>query len=168
MTTAAHLTPEHFYAFGYIVSTYAKVETGFSFIIAKIIGVPRHVAVLLCEPYSSQSLRNVVSTVHTTDYDMSDDLRERITDLANQFEGFGQLRNAIAHDIWTKGFREGSIKPMRLNIRSGKPKFIGADDGERDWTLDELSDEAEKLQALHRAQQELIKDLGPEHEFDQE
>jgi hypothetical protein len=165
MTSADYLTQEHFYVFGYIVSNYAKVEQGFKFIVAKIIGVPRHVAVLLCEPYSTLSLRNVVSTIHTA-YAVPDDLRERLATHVKEFESFGPLRNAISHNIWREGTRQGSIKPMRLNIRSGSPKYVGADDAERDWTLDELADEAERLNALHNAQMKLLKDFGPEHQFD--
>jgi hypothetical protein len=166
MAEASHLTQAHFHAFGHIISTYAKVEQGFKFIIAKIINVPRHVAVLLCEPYTTQSLRNVVSTVHTA-YVVPDEIRERLIELVKQFEEFGKLRNAIGHNIWTEGTRADSIRPMRLDIRSGKPKYKGTDDAERDWTLQELQNEAHRLNGLHTDLCKLLDDFGPGHSFDQ-
>jgi hypothetical protein len=57
---------------------------------------------------------------------------------------------------------------MKLDIRSGKPRYKGTDDEERDWTLQELEDEAVRLNALHIAQLRLLDDLGAEHAFDEE
>jgi hypothetical protein len=165
MAEASHLTRDHFHAFGHIVSTYAKVEQGFKFIIAKIIGVPRHVAVILCEPYTSHDLRNVVRSIQAA-HDLPCGMAERITGLAKQFENFGPLRNAISHNLWREGVRSNSIKPMGLSIRSGKPKYKGVDDAERDWTLPELEGEALGLNALHATQLKVLDDLGAEHPFD--
>ena len=116
----SHLTQGHFHAFGYLVSTYAKVEQGFKFIIAKIIGAPRHVAMLLCEPYSAQSLRTVVQSISSA-YDLPNGMSGQIVDLTRQFEQLGPLRNAISHNLWREGVRPNSIKPMRLDIRSANP-----------------------------------------------
>src|SRR4051812_25560939 len=110
MVTANHLTQGHFHVFGHIVSTYAKVEQGFKFIIAKIIGVPRHVAVILCEPYSALHLLNVTRSIQSA-HDLPSGMSERITYLADQFDHFAPLRNAISHDLWREGIRANSIKP---------------------------------------------------------
>lgn len=91
----------------------------------------------------------------------------RIVDLTRQFEQFGPLRNAISHNLWREGVRPNSIKPMRLDIRSGKPKYKGTDDTERDWTLPELEAEAVRLNVLHATQLKLLDELGPEHAFDE-
>jgi hypothetical protein len=64
--------------------------------------------------------------------------------------------------MWKEGIRPNSIKPIHLDIRSGKPVFRGAEDDERDWTIQELEAEAIRLNALHSAQIKLLRDLGVE------
>jgi hypothetical protein len=121
----------------------------------------------MCEPYNVRSLLNVVKTIHTA-YDVPDALRERIDELVKRFEAFAQLRNAISHELWNEGARAHSIRPMRLDIRSGKPKYKGVDDVERDWTLQELRDEAHRLNSLHADLGKLLDDLGPGRAFDEQ
>jgi hypothetical protein len=155
--TPSELTRAHFYAFGYIVSTYAKVEQGFKFIIAQIIGVRRHVALVLSEPYTSENLRDVIKSL--AESDLAFDKAERVVDLAKRFEKFGPLRNAIGHNLWKEGARADAVKPMRLDIRSGKTRYKGLDATERDWTLAELDAEAQKLNQLHAEQVALLNEL---------
>jgi hypothetical protein len=161
----SHLTQGHFHAFGYIVSTYAKVEQGLKFIIAQILGVPRSIVMMLCEPYTSNTLRNVTRSINAAH--VLPGINERITNLVGEFKSFGLLRNNISHNMWIVGTRPNSIKPIRLDIRSGKPEFYGGDDTERDWLLSELEAEAMRLEALHALQLKLLNDLGAEDIVDE-
>jgi hypothetical protein len=151
-----------FHAFGYIISTYAKVEQGFKFLIGHLVDVPRPIAMMLCEPYTTANLRNVTKIIAAA-YDLPCDIRQRIADMVGELKSFGKLRNDIGHNMWKDGVRPNSIKPIHLDIRSGKPVFRGAEDGERDWTIEELEAEAVRLNALHSAQLKLLRDLGVEN-----
>ena len=87
------------------------------------------------------------------------EVADELRGLLKEFETFSRLRNSIAHNMWNEGTRDASVKPMRLDINSGKVKFVGIHEDENDWTIDELDAEALRLQALHGRQVELLQKL---------
>jgi hypothetical protein len=86
---SSSLEQAQFHAFGYIISTYAKVEQGFKFLIAHLIDVPRPIAVMLCEPYTTANLRNVTKSLAAA-YEPPSDVRQRITDMVGELKSFGK------------------------------------------------------------------------------
>ena len=154
-----HLTPAHFHAFGYIVSTYAKVEQGFKILISEMLDIDIYIAAILCEPYTTLQLRNVMNSLNKH-YTLPNDCNKRLCDLIGEFKTFSRLRNDIGHSMWTDGTRDKSVKPINLDIRSGKAKVLGISDDEHDWTIEELDAEAIRLNALHNRLSSLMEDLG--------
>lgn len=146
-----HLTPAHFHAFGYIISTYAKIEQGFKAIISGITGLDVNEIAIMTEPYSSMQLRNVITSMSEF-RPLPDRGNEQLKELISEFATFSKLRNQIAHSMWTEGNRPDSIKPLNVDIRSGKAKYFGIDEDERDWTIAELDDEAIRMMDFHQKQ----------------
>lgn len=154
-----HLTEAHYYAFGYLISTYAKVEQGFKIFIGRMSGMELYAVAIICEPYSALQLRNVLTSLNRH-FELPDDCNKRLCDLVGEFKTFSRLRNDIGHYMWTVGNRPNSVKPLGMDIRSGHAKAVGVNDQERDWTLEELNAEAIRLQDLHRRQVDLMVELG--------
>jgi hypothetical protein len=57
------------------------------------------------------------------------------------------LRNDVAHNLWRRGRRKGTIKPTVLSAR-GVLKILGISHNEREWTASQLIAEAQKIHAL--------------------
>lgn len=104
-------------------------------------------------------LRNVAKSIAKERFQQTPEI-ERFCQIVGDLGAFGALRNAIAHSRWTGGVRANSIKPMRVDIRSGSARFIGNNDEERDWTTDELTEEGRKLFNLNRRIVQFLKDTG--------
>ena len=136
-------------AFGRIINYYADAETGIKIALAGMLEIDMFELLVLTEPYSSLDLRNVAKSIAKHRFDAGRE-RDQFCQLVGDLGAFGPLRNNIAHSRWTKGERRGSIKPHRVDIRSGVVKFHGAEEGERDWTTKELQAEVLKLLLLNR------------------
>jgi hypothetical protein len=70
---------------------------------------------------------------------------ERLRWFLGELHKHNQLRNHIAHSMWTAGTRPHSIKPLGADARSGLAKFLGEEPTEKDWLLAELIDIADEL-----------------------
>ena len=157
-----HLTPRHFHVFGHLVSTYAKVEHGMKLLITRFAGMPDEAGFILFEPYSALDICNVISGL-VSSYDLPEGIETKLIEAVSEFKSFAPLRNAIAHDLWTEGSRPASIKPMRIDVRSGKSLRIrGMDDSERDWTFPELEAEVSRMSTLHGALIKLVREIQDE------
>lgn len=158
------ISHDHLYLFGGITHLYAMAELNLKFVLAGILKVDLSTIMILTEPYSSHQLRNVLSSLIKNPGVIPKTLGpknyERLVGLIGQFKSFGALRNNIAHNHWTAGKRPGSIKPMRLDIQSGKAKHIGVDDTEKDYTVSDLRKEAESLEKLQRGVYDFFDDTG--------
>jgi hypothetical protein len=69
------------------------------------------------------------------------------------------LRNSIAHNIWRRGRRVGTIKPMSMSARGGL-KLLGSEQNEREWTAPQLEAEARKIHQLGMDLAEFMKRYG--------
>jgi hypothetical protein len=155
------MTDDHLLAFGAITYRYAYAEAHIKNILAHSVGIPIALLATLVEPCSSLELRNVAkSTAKLVEIDETN--RERFCWLIGQLGSFGPLRNNIAHRRWTPGRRPGSIKPVAIDIRSGSAKMIGIRDDERDWTTDELFNDANRLHWIGEELYELVRKAFPD------
>jgi len=72
---------------------------------------------------------------------------ETLTHLMKRTKSAFEVRNSIAHCVWRKGRRSGTIKPMSMSAR-GALKLLGSEHNEREWSAPELMAEAEKIHQL--------------------
>lgn len=141
------LSDKHFEAFGRIVSAYASCETGIKLALAGVLNALPHEIMILTEPCSSQALRNVAKSIAKLRLPASQ--QGNFVQLIGDFAGHGSLRNQIAHNRWTRGTRPNSIRPVQMDIRSGKAKPKGYDPEESDYTLLEIGKRADELFSLN-------------------
>ena len=154
----AIVTTAHLLEFGKIVHFYASVEWGIRCMLAGILETPLVEALVVTEPYSALNLKNVAkSAVKLSKLPEKD--QKAFVQIVGDWSSFGPLRNAIAHNRWQTGTREGSIAPFRVDIRSGSAKLIGAGD-DRDWTAAELASEAMRLHHLNERAKKFYAESG--------
>ena len=153
------VTEHHLTAFGAIMHEYAKAESGFRLCIGGICGLSIPEALVLTEPYSALALRNVAKTLSKR-WDGPEKYKMHFVQMLGEHGKFGPLRNAIGHSRWIEGDRRESIKPLAVDIRSGSLKVSGRHDGNRDWTSQELTDEAMKINRLNQKLGKFMKEVG--------
>jgi hypothetical protein len=146
-------------AFGGIIHHYAAAEFGIKLILSGMLEIEVTELLILTEPYSSLDLRNVAKSIAKSRFVQTPEIL-RFLQLVGDLGTFGALRNNIAHSRWTSGDRRGSIKPHKLDIRSGSVKFVGAEEDERDWTTKELEAEADRAFEMNRRITQFIRQTG--------
>lgn len=149
---------EHYLQFGRIVHHYATVETGIKITLCGLLQIDLGDMLILSEPYSSATLRNVAKAM--SEEKLTEEWRDQLNRIIDDFAKFGPIRNLIAHSRWTTGERLGSIKPRRVDIRSGKAKWLGDAEVERSWTALDLAGVATELHALNERLKGFQEDSG--------
>lgn len=143
-----YVTAEHLQVFGGIVRAYAGVEGGIKLGLATLLDLPMVDLLILAEPYTSASLGHVVRSI-TMAHQPATQGSVELMGFADELQKASGLRNSVAHDRWTAGTAPGTIKPMRLNIRSGRTRYIGADPEEPEWSLADLNAKRKELAELY-------------------
>lgn len=152
------LTEKHYEAFGRIIASYAHAESLVKMSIAGLVPVPLSVVMIMSEPYNALALRNVAKSLAKLHDDP--ELTESMVGLIGRLGSFSSLRNDIAHLRWTNGTRPGSVRPIRLDIRQGRPVHKGFGDDEPDFTIDDLAKKANALFQLYRDIRQFLLDSG--------
>ena len=159
----------HFLMFGAITHYYAKAEVGLKIVMAGLMGADLVTVMALTEPYSSLDLRNVLKSLNKAGafpHELSPEERNRLTHLIGTLQSFGKLRNNIAHNIWRDGDKPDSIKPVYIDIRSGKVKEVGADPEEKSYTRDDLLNETMRIEQLVSDITQFLEDTGLQAHID--
>mgnify|MGYP003657661768 CR=1 FL=1 len=154
------LNRNHFEVFGRVVHVYAVVETAVQIALSGILRLPLHQTMILSAPYSSLQLKNVAKS--SAKECLTPEHSQTFCNLVGQWSAHSQLRNSIAHNRWTRGSRENSIRPVFINVRAGKAKFGGYEDHERDWTIEEMAQSFEELAKLNERIKKFLRDSGLE------
>lgn len=151
----------HLTLFGGIIQLFAKVEVGFKLVLAGLINTDISTAVILSDSYTSMQLRRVVKSLSKLPNSrLSSENNEKLVHLVGHFKTFGPVRNHIAHNQWTEGHQSETIKPMLIDIRSEKPKHVGMDPDEEEYTHDDLLKKYHDLQKLADDIYTFLKDTG--------
>lgn len=148
----------HLLEFGRIVHFYASVEWGIRCMLAGILETPLVEALVVSEPYSAATLKNVANSAVKLSR-LPEKAQTEFTQIVGTWSSFAALRNAIAHNRWEKGERDGSIRAVRVDIRSGKAKLIGVGD-DKDWTAEELHAETVSLHNLNERAKKFYFETG--------
>lgn len=151
-------TDAHFHAFGVITTAYASCETGIKLCLAGTLGLPPYNIMILTEPYSSLALRNVAKSI--AKLDMPPQFQEQFIQIVGDWGSQGKLRNYIAHNRWTRGTRPKSIRPVQMDIRSGKANFTGYEDGDPDYSLEDIQRAASTLVRIDERIRRFLKNTG--------
>jgi hypothetical protein len=72
------------------------------------------------------------------------------------FNKYSSLRNAIAHNTWTRGRPKDFVKPVYISTRSGKAKIVGVHMNEKAYKIRELRVIEKALKDHHDALAHLV------------
>ena len=126
---------------------YAVVESGIKMALTAVLEIDLGNGLIVFEPYSALNLKNVAKSLAKER--LKPEWVEAFCSIVGEWSGFSSIRNAIAHNRWTDGKREGAVKPHTLNIREGKVKWIGVTDNEAEFTAVELEAKAHALNLVN-------------------
>ncbi|MEZ5880787.1 MAG: hypothetical protein R3D35_09015 [Nitratireductor sp.] len=158
----AVLSDEHYILFGRIAYGYAAAETGFKLLLAAMTKTDIGLMMVLSEPYTAKQLRDVVQSIaHASTFDGKNE-KDQLIGLLGEHKRLTPIRTAVAHFRWTNGTRENSIRPVSLDIRSGKAIPRGYEDSERDYTVDDLVTLANDMFKLNNDLRNFIRKNGYE------
>lgn len=153
------VTSRHLLGFGGIIHHYAFVETGVKLALSHVIGISFVDMAIICEPYTSLSLKNVSKSLAKAKEPITPEV-ERFLQIVGDLAKFSRIRNYVAHSQWTTGARLGSIKPTGIDIRDGKARVLGYGEDEKDWTVDDLYAESDALVELSARIRAFLIDTG--------
>jgi hypothetical protein len=149
------VTPEHARYFGHIINIFARIEHQMMVCVAGMLDSDLATAHILMADTHYRQKQQIVRHLNTT-LGINGHVNQDLIAVLDDLHKLSSLRNAIAHCIWTKGNRPGTIKPMQLNLRAKEPKPLGHQHNERGYTSDELKAEANKLEAISRRFRDLL------------
>ena len=115
--TGVLLTTKHGEAFGGIIIAYAHAEVSIKFTLSAVLDTNLETMFVLAEPYTSLQLRNVANAI--VKLKMPIPAIEAFVQLTGKLKEHGTLRNHVAHAMWVKGTRPGSIRPARMGQTQG-------------------------------------------------
>ena len=101
---------------------------------------------LLFSQHSYDSLKNLLR-VCIDHADLGEADYKEINDLIDKIHKKSLLRNNVAHNLWVKGRRTKSIKPLVIKTKSSL-LIKGVDHNEKEWTSAELRAEADEVLRL--------------------
>lgn len=138
------LTPDHFAAFGAIIHHFARHEYLMQCIVCALIEVPLVPVSILTVELGYRARRNALLSLMKA-RPLPKPQSRRIETFLAVLDKRNALRNAIAHQVWTKGKRPGSIRPVGVSIRTGEAKWKGFFADEAEYTADKLRRIANEL-----------------------
>jgi hypothetical protein len=142
-----HMSRDHFAAFGMIVTMTSHLDALFDQIIVAMTESANKPAFYPILTFlSAKDKRDYIQAMARIStwppYAIDGIMR-----LMDRAKTVFSLRNDVAHLVWRKGRKPGTIKPMSLSARSVL-KVLGSEHNEREWTAAQLEAEAHKIHEL--------------------
>ena len=142
------LDDKYLHAFGYLISTFARVEKGFLYFLEQVTGLDFYQLSILTTPYSAVDWENVL-TAFLDQEDVAPEDSGEMREVLKVWVGCRALRNKIAHELWTPGEAEGAIKPIGMRNR-GSVKLYGHEDNEVELSYEQLAETCKQLDEAQR------------------
>jgi hypothetical protein len=120
-----HMTAEHYSAFGMIITMTCHLDALLDQIIVAMTKTTNEPAFYpLLTFLNARDKRDYVSAMARIST-WPPYVSKGLVDLMDRAKSVSTLRNDIAHSVWRKGRRAGSIKPMTMSAR-GALKLLGS------------------------------------------
>lgn len=142
------LDDKYLHAFGYLISTFARIEKGFLYFLEQATDLDFYQLCILTAPYSAVDWENVLTAFLDQEGVTPEDSGEMREVLA-VWVGCRGLRNKIAHELWTSGEAKGAIKPIGMRNR-GRVKLYGHEASEEELSYEQLAESCEQLDEAQR------------------
>jgi hypothetical protein len=143
------LDDDHFRAFGAIIHCFARHEALMVGAISKLTGADVVLLSMVTAELPYRGKRDTLLAL-IKEKPLPKEQIERISGYLGELHKWNQLRNAIAHYVWKRGDRPGSVKPMGLSVRGGEAAYRGIEPSDRDYTKQELISIGNQLIDLRR------------------
>lgn len=140
------ITEELFARFGELIVSYALAERLLKAALGVMLSVHPYAIHLMTDRMSSPALLLKMKAINAADADVV--RRGEVSNLIDRMEKRSALRNEIAHSTWAPGRRPSSVRPSGIVVRAKGAQVIGFDDGERDYTVDDVKNEVSALHGL--------------------
>ncbi len=152
------LAKEHYLAFGAITHMFARNERLIERAIAAIAKThPGWMALVTVGlPYSGKKDAFLSMLPYMK---LSKVKRENLAGFVERLHTHAGLRNSIAHSVWQKGRKPGSVKPVGISVRGGRAKLRGLVHNEPEYTVEQLQKIADELTILHNSFRDYLKVL---------
>jgi hypothetical protein len=140
------LTQDHFMAFGAIVHQFARHEYLMQCLMNTVVRVHITPLSMLTVELSYRARRETLLSLIRAKPLPKKQL-ERIESYLAALHKHNGLRNAIAHQLWKEGTRNGTVRPFGLSVRGGNVAIKGIIENEQEYTENDLIDIANELAA---------------------
>ena len=158
------LTDEHFRVFGAIVQWFARFERLIEINIHQIsggknFGLTSLIVSQLGFKAKFETLNSLLGMVRIGgDEKYNTAMKAIIAD----FNKHSSLRNAIAHNTWTRGRPKDSVKPVYISTRSAKAKIVGVHMNEKSYKIKELLIIEKELEGYYDDLRDLVRRMSSE------
>ena len=158
MSDESHtITRDHFIPFGCIVHVFAKIEFLLQAATGALVGTDLSSALFMTGDLGFRAKRDCLLSITKL---KRPDIVSELEEILKRVQTANKLRNSVAHSIWKPGRRPNSIKPIGIVTRGGQARFVGVSDNEKDWTLEELWNNAHEIELLHAELDNFVERVG--------
>jgi len=140
------ITPAHLLPFGCVVHVFAKIEFIMQAMIGAMAGTNLSSVLFMTGGLGFRARRDCLLNIAKL---KRPDIVPELEKILERIQTANTLRNNVAHSIWKPGRRPGSIKPIGAITQGGKARVVGVSDNEREWTPEELWNDAHQIELLH-------------------
>lgn len=145
--SADHQIPlAHITAFGSVINSMTRVEAALDAMILAMIGGKEIMTLPLLSMLGIKDKRDYIAAMSKETY-LPPESVAALDKLLTRVKTAATLRNNVAHCVWKPGRKPESLKPLIMSARQ-KLKLIGTKDNEKDWTAQELLNEANNNERL--------------------
>jgi hypothetical protein len=152
-----HMTRDHFAGFGMVITMTCHLDDLLDHIIVAMTKAEITIAPLLSLLNVNEKRDYIVALAGVAAWPPY--AIDGLTRLMKRTEEAFKLRNDIAHNVWRKGRRPGTIKPISIRARRTL-KMLGSGHNEREWTAAQLEAEARKFHQLGLELAQFMKQYG--------
>jgi hypothetical protein len=152
------LTDEHFRVFGAIVQWFASFEKLIEINIHQISGGEAFglTSLLMSQLGYKAKVDTLNSLLGMVRIGGDEKYNTAMKVIIADFNKYSSLRNAIAHNTWTRGRPKDFVKPVYISTRSGKAKIVGVHMNEKAYKIRELRVIEKALKDHHDALAHLV------------
>jgi len=156
------ITAAHKQGIGEVVATWALLETQIIKILQNVLDTEiSKAAIIFWHMSHKERMIRLQALVYNSVPNANDPIRREFDTLYKRIDTAYQMRNAVAHSLWTKGKEAAAISPFIFQAK-GDIKFTGRGIPEVEFTPERLNKEAQKIDRLFLD----IRDFFSQHELE--
>lgn len=141
------LSTKHYTGIGRVIVRWARLESRMIEAIRALLRIPSSDAVIAFWHMNYFDKRDRISAL-TLLREPDGKQKKHLESLTSRMDDAYDLRNLVAHSIWSKGKRRSTISPFVVKARGGQIKIGGHNLKVDDFSAQRLMSEADKIERL--------------------